>query len=190
MGARAFTVFEMLVWHFSTFAENDAKFFCLKLGESEDDWFLHTLGYVGFLKIYASYTPYRQMDPLKIAARVAAKPQEETGIIKKTPGKGYCVKSEKKDSNWSGGCYPSKAKAEARLKQVEFFKHKKKGKGKSKKKSSVLENPKVASSLDYMMQSIRGMRWDQEMTQQNLDDLFTALHNANAALGGYIGNDV
>ncbi len=49
--------------------------------------------------------------------------QEQTGYIKKTP-KGYCVKSEKPGSTWSGGCYPTKAEAEKRLRDVEFFKHK------------------------------------------------------------------
>lgn len=49
--------------------------------------------------------------------------QEDTSKIVKTPGKGYCVKSEKKNSDWSGGCYPSKGEAEKRLKQVEYFKH-------------------------------------------------------------------
>jgi hypothetical protein len=140
------------------------------------------------------------MNPLMIAARIVAKPdkpQEETGVVKKTPGKGYCVKSEK-NPDWSGGCYPSKGEAKKRLNQVEFFKHKKKGKGKGKKKKSSLDGRitygikdiRMASSLDYMMQSIRGMRWDQEMTQQNLDELFNILHNANTALGGNIGNDL
>ncbi len=49
-------------------------------------------------------------------------PQEQTGVVKKVPGKGYCVKSEK-HPDWSGGCYPSKAKAKKRLNQVEMFKH-------------------------------------------------------------------
>jgi hypothetical protein len=49
--------------------------------------------------------------------------QEDQGVVKKTPGKGYCVKSEK-NPDWSGGCYPSKGKAKERLDQVEFFKHK------------------------------------------------------------------
>lgn len=52
--------------------------------------------------------------------------QEQQGYIKKTPGKGYCVKSEK-NPDWSGGCYPSKGEAKDRLKQVEKFKHMKKG---------------------------------------------------------------
>lgn len=43
--------------------------------------------------------------------------------IVKEDGK-YCVKSEKKDSDWSGGCYDSKDKAKKRLQEVEFFKHK------------------------------------------------------------------
>jgi hypothetical protein len=50
----------------------------------------------------------------------------DTGVIKKTPGKGYCVKSEK-NPDWNGGCFPSKGKAEKRLKQVEFFRHKASG---------------------------------------------------------------
>lgn len=51
--------------------------------------------------------------------------QEQTGVVRKTPGKDeWCVKSEKNPS-WSGGCYPSKAQAEKRLQTVEFFKHKK-----------------------------------------------------------------
>lgn len=54
---------------------------------------------------------------------------EETGIVKKTPGKGYCVKSEK-NSDWSGGCYPTKGEADERLKQVEAFKHMNKNSGK------------------------------------------------------------
>lgn len=65
------------------------------------------------------------MDLLAIAARVAAgEDPPDTGVVRKTPGKGYCVKSEK-NPDWNGGCFPSKGKAEKRLKQVEFFKHKK-----------------------------------------------------------------
>lgn len=63
------------------------------------------------------------MDLLVIAARIAADDPPDTGVVKKTPGKGYCVKSEK-DSDWSGGCFPSKPQAEKRLKQVEFFRSK------------------------------------------------------------------
>lgn len=49
--------------------------------------------------------------------------QEQTGVIRKTPGKNeWCVKSEK-NPDWNGGCYPSKEKAEERLRQVEMFKH-------------------------------------------------------------------
>ncbi len=48
--------------------------------------------------------------------------QEQQSYVKKTPGKGYCVKSEK-NPDWSGGCYPSKGEAKDRLKQVEKFKH-------------------------------------------------------------------
>ena len=51
--------------------------------------------------------------------------QEQTGVIRKTPGKEeYCVKSES-NPYWSGGCYPSKAQAEKRLQTVEYWKHKK-----------------------------------------------------------------
>jgi hypothetical protein len=62
------------------------------------------------------------MDLLAIAARVAAEPVDKTGVVKKTPGKGYCVKSEK-NPDWSGGCYPSKGEANERLEQVEAAKH-------------------------------------------------------------------
>jgi hypothetical protein len=65
------------------------------------------------------------MDALRIAARVAASfvsSVEETGVVRKTPGKGYCVKSEK-NPDWSGGCYPTKGEADDRLKEVEKFKH-------------------------------------------------------------------
>ena len=47
---------------------------------------------------------------------------QEQGVVRKTPGKGYCVKSED-NSDWSGGCYPTKSEAKDRLKQVEYFKH-------------------------------------------------------------------
>ena len=50
---------------------------------------------------------------------------DRSAYIKKVPGKGYCVKS-KKNPDWSGGCYPTKEKAEKRLTQVEMFKHMKK----------------------------------------------------------------
>jgi hypothetical protein len=45
--------------------------------------------------------------------------------VVKTPGKDeWCVESEK-NSDWSGGCFESKGKAEDCLKQVEYFKHSK-----------------------------------------------------------------
>ena len=62
------------------------------------------------------------MDLLSIAARVALEPADKTGVVRKTPGKGYCVKSEK-NPDWSGGCYQSKAEAKSRLEQVEAAKH-------------------------------------------------------------------
>ena len=76
------------------------------------------------------------VDVFHIASRVASRTaeeclhhvdvtsQEETGVVDKTPGKGCCVKSEK-NSDWSGGCYPTKGEAKDRLHEVEFFKHKK-----------------------------------------------------------------
>lgn len=45
----------------------------------------------------------------------------DTSVIRKTPGKGYCVKSEK-NPGWSGGCYPTRGEAEKRLNQIEYFK--------------------------------------------------------------------
>ena len=57
-----------------------------------------------------------------MALRVAKNfSDEHTSVVKKTPGKGYCVKSEK-NSDWSGGCYPSKGEAEKRLDEVEMMK--------------------------------------------------------------------
>jgi hypothetical protein len=67
-------------------------------------------------------------DLMSIAARVAGiaqdqqSQQEQVGYVKKTKGKGYCVKSEK-NPDWSGGCYPTKAEADKRLQTVEMFKH-------------------------------------------------------------------
>jgi hypothetical protein len=55
-----------------------------------------------------------------LAARVAARFLE--AIIRKEKGKGYCVKSPSNKS-WNGGCFETKEEAEARLRQVEFFKH-------------------------------------------------------------------
>jgi len=50
-------------------------------------------------------------------------PGEHIGFIEKTPGEdSWCVRSES-NPKWSGGCYPSRAQAEERLKQVEMFKH-------------------------------------------------------------------
>jgi len=64
-----------------------------------------------------------------IAIRIAG--FEHQAYIKKTPGKGYCVKSPK-NPDWSGGCYPTKGEAQKRLQQVEMFKSLK---GKKKKAS-------------------------------------------------------
>ena len=47
---------------------------------------------------------------------------ERSSYIKHEHGE-YCVHSES-NPDWNGGCYPSKEKAEERLRQVEFFKHK------------------------------------------------------------------
>lgn len=77
--------------------------------------------------------------------------------VVKTPGKEeWCVKSGDPDSTWSGGCYPSKTKAEERLSEVEAFKHMKgKGKGKGKKKN----RGKKKSSLEQIAARIAG--WDE-----------------------------
>lgn len=48
--------------------------------------------------------------------------RDQTGVIRKTPGKGYCVKSEH-NPDWSGGCYPTMGEAKKRLEQVEAIKH-------------------------------------------------------------------
>ena len=45
-----------------------------------------------------------------------------TAVIREEHGE-YCVRSEKPGSSWSGGCYRTKEKAEARLRQVEHFKY-------------------------------------------------------------------
>lgn len=61
------------------------------------------------------------MDLFAISARVAAEGQ--TGVVEKTPNKEeWCVKSEH-NPDWSGGCYPSKTKADERLGEVEAAKH-------------------------------------------------------------------
>jgi hypothetical protein len=52
-----------------------------------------------------------------------------SSYIQKKNGK-YCVKS-KKNPNWSGGCYNTKAEAEKALARVEMFKHMKSKKRKS-----------------------------------------------------------
>lgn len=54
------------------------------------------------------------------AKRVVAR--YKLAIIRKEKGE-YCVESPN-NPDWNGGCYPSKEKAEDRLKQVEYFKHK------------------------------------------------------------------
>ena len=56
-----------------------------------------------------------------VTASVVARYKE--AVIRKEHGE-YCVKSPD-NPDWSGGCYPSKEKAEERLRQVEFFKHNK-----------------------------------------------------------------
>lgn len=43
-------------------------------------------------------------------------------VIRKEKGE-YCVRSPD-NSTWNGGCYPSKEKAEERLREVEHFKNK------------------------------------------------------------------
>jgi hypothetical protein len=60
-----------------------------------------------------------------IAAKLAGLTDRVSKIVKSPNKEEYCVKSES-NPDWSGGCYPSKAKAESRLKDVEAFKHMKK----------------------------------------------------------------
>jgi len=43
-------------------------------------------------------------------------------VIRKEKGE-YCVRSPN-NPDWNGGCYPSKEKAEERLREIEYFKHK------------------------------------------------------------------
>lgn len=63
------------------------------------------------------------MDPivLKVMERYICS-NEVTSVIRKEKGE-YCVRSPN-NPDWNGGCYPSKDKAEERLRQVEYFKHK------------------------------------------------------------------
>lgn len=63
------------------------------------------------------------MDPivLKVMERYLCS-NEVTSVIRKEKGE-YCVRSPN-NPDWNGGCYPSKDKAEERLRQVEYFKHK------------------------------------------------------------------
>lgn len=63
---------------------------------------------------------------LGLVSQPVVSQQEQVSYIKHEEGKGYCVKSEK-NSDWNGGCYPSKGEAEKRLTNVEMFKHMKEG---------------------------------------------------------------
>jgi hypothetical protein len=74
---------------------------------------------------------------------------ETISYIKKVKGKGHCVKSEK-NPDWSGGCYPSKAKAKKRLQEVEMFKHMKGKKKKGKKKKASFNFLKMAAHIIEM----------------------------------------
>lgn len=47
---------------------------------------------------------------------------DRTAVIRKEKGQ-YCVRSPD-NPDWNGGCYDTKAEAEERLRQVEYFKHK------------------------------------------------------------------
>jgi hypothetical protein len=100
-----------------------------------------------------------------IALRVANidDSDEHTAVVKKTPGKGYCVKSEK-NPDWSGGCYPTKAKAEKRLDEVEMFKHMK-GKKKKKKSSSDYYPPGALEIGEEMVEHKcpKGHTWEVPM---------------------------
>ena len=63
-------------------------------------------------------------DFVSVALKIAG--MENVSYVKKTKGKGYCVKSEH-NPDWSGGCYPTEAEANKRLEQVEAAKHAKGG---------------------------------------------------------------
>ncbi len=63
------------------------------------------------------------MNLFDIAIRISG--IETIGKILKKKGK-WCVVSGNPDSSWSGGCFDTKAEAEKRLRQVEYFKHNKK----------------------------------------------------------------
>lgn len=57
-----------------------------------------------------------RMERMEIAAELL-----KEGYIRKVPGKGYCIFSEKGKNL---GCKPTKGEAEKRLQQIEYFKHK------------------------------------------------------------------
>jgi hypothetical protein len=116
------------------------------------------------------------MNLLRVAARVAANlcaeeersgdPTEHTSIIRKTPDKEeWCVRSEK-NPDWSGGCYPSKAQAEQRLKNVEMFKHIKNG-----------------STLEYLMSGLEYVtRRSTPPTAEHLRELWSVIRQASREL--------
>ena len=108
------------------------------------------------------------MNLLQIAMRIAENniaQQEQVSKIVKTPDKNeWCVKSEKKDSNWSGGCYPSKSQAEDRLKTVEYFKH----------AGSV-----IASTFDYMNSFFNITQQSVPMNRENLDIIWNTISATN-----------
>lgn len=60
--------------------------------------------------------PMRSASVRRIVARY------KMAVIRKEKGE-YCVRSPN-NPDWNGGCYPSKEKAEERLREVEYFKHK------------------------------------------------------------------
>lgn len=112
------------------------------------------------------------MDLLRIAARVAAvEPEPEpstTGVVRKTPGKGYCVKSEN-NPDWSGGCYPTKAEADDRLGEVEAAEHAKASSGLSE-----VEAGFVASYCDMVLSSDS----PSEFTLEILHDLLVSYNGS------------
>ena len=88
---------------------------------------------------------------------------EKDAIIVHQDGK-WCVKSPK-NPKWNGGCYPSREKAEQRLKTVEMFKHMKGTKVRPfSKKAESLTDPYAA-----LTQQISDMRTRMEQVQQRLE---------------------
>lgn len=88
---------------------------------------LHSIALRIASKSLSSYDQSDGINPfILIAAAMRISGIENVSYVKKTPGKGFCVKSEH-NPDWNGGCYPTKAEANKRLEQVEAAKHAKQG---------------------------------------------------------------